>query len=269
MTPRWVPLAVAACVFASACAGADNDAAALPRPSLSSQRRTATTPIGPTSTTRAAPVHVRATTVVLGRSVLGRPITAVHLIGTHATRRVVVIGCIHGDEPAGIAVTRVLQQLAPPPGLDLWIIDNLNPDGAAAGTRSNAHGVDLNRNFPYAWQPIGRPGDAEYSGPRALSEPESRSAAAFLTRVRPDVTIWYHQHQNLVDDSGGDPAIEQRYAQLVGLPFRRLTRYPGSASGWQDATLQPTTAFVVELPAGSLTPTAADRYAAAVVELLP
>jgi hypothetical protein len=82
------------------------------------------------------------------------------------------------------------------------------------------------------------------------------------------VTIWYHQHQDLVDDSGGDPAIEQRYAQLVGLPFQRLTRYPGSAAGWQDATLRPTTAFVVELPAGSLSPRTANRYADAVVHLL-
>jgi len=201
--------------------------------------------------------------------VLGRSITAVHLVGTHPTRRIVVFGCIHGDEPAGIAITRLLEQRNPPAGLDLWVIDDLNPDGAAARTRHNIDGVDLNRNFPYAWQPIGRPGDTEYSGTRPLSEPESRIAVALLTRVRPDVTIWFHQHQGLVDDSGGDPAIEQRYAQLVGLPFGRLTRYPGSATGWQNARLQPTTAFVVELGAGSLSPRAASRFADAAIHVSP
>jgi len=249
------------------CIGADNDAHAL-RPSLKTQPPVPTTLRAPATTTRRAPSSPTVTRVVLGRSVLGRPITAVHLLGVRPTRRIVVVGCIHGDEPAGIAITQVLSRMGPPAGLDLWIVDDLNPDGEAAGTRQNADGVDLNRNLPYGWQPIGHRGDPEYSGPRPLSEPESQIAAAFLTRVRPDVTIWYHQHQDLVDDSGGDPAIEQRYAQLVGLPFQRLQRYPGSVAGWQNATLQPTTAFVVELPAGSLSALSAQRFANAVVHLL-
>jgi protein MpaA len=267
MTRRWMCLAVAACAFCVACGRGDTDADALPR-SSPLPRRPTTTPTAATPTTKPARRLAHVTTVVLGRSALGRPITAVHLVGAHATRRIVVVGCIHGDERAGIAITQLLERLAPPAGLDLWVVDDLNPDGAAAGTRHNADGVDLNRNFPYAWQPIGHPGRAEYSGSRPLSEPESRIAAAFLTRVRPEVTIWYHQHQDLVDDSGGDPTIEARYAQLVGLPFRRLTRYPGSVTGWENATLQPTTAFVVELPAGNLTPSIASRFAQAVTHLL-
>ena len=269
MTRRWIGLAVAACLLCGACTRADTDADALSHPHPSAVQHAATTLTPAASTTQPTPHPRRVTQVVLGRSVLGRPIVAIHLVGTHATRRIVVFGCIHGDERAGIAVTGVLERLNPPPaGLDLWIVDDLNPDGAAAGTRQNADGVDLNRNFPAAWQPIGHPGNYEYSGSRPLSEPESRIAAAFLTRVQPDVTIWYHQHQNLVDDSGGNPTIEARYAELVGLPFRQLTRYPGSAASWQNAALQPTTAFVVELPAGELTASTAGRFAAAVVRLL-
>lgn len=266
MTRRWVGLAVMLCAFCSACGGADTDAHAMPRSTARRQRST-------TSVARsvATPVRRRAqvTRVILGRSVQGRPITAVHLLGAAATRRIVVVGCIHGNEPAGIAVTQRLEQLPSPTALDLWVVDNVNPDGAAARTRDNADGVDLNRNFPTAWQPLGHPGVEEYSGARPLSEPESRIIAGFLTRVRPDVTIWFHQHQDLVDLSGGDPSIERRYAQLVGLPFQQLTRYPGSVASWQNATLPPTTAFVVELPAGTLTAPDADRYARAVSQLLP
>ncbi len=262
----WLSLAV--CVMCGSCLSAHKAAGKLPRSGQHSAQRSPTTLTALTATTRRAPHLPSVTKIVLGRTVLGRPITAVHLIGTHAVRRVVVVGSIHGNEPAGIAITRLLERLDPPAGLDLWIVDDLNPDGVAAGTRHNADGVDLNRNFPYAWQPIGHRGEPEYSGPRPLSEPESRIAAALLTRIRPDVTIWYHQQQNLVDDSGGDPTIERRYAQLVGLPFQRLTRYPGSATGWQNATFQPTTAFVVELPAGPLSPSTANRYADAVVHLL-
>jgi protein MpaA len=266
MTRRWVCLAVTLCAFCSACGGADTDAhAVLPS---TPRRPRSTTSAAATSATTLARRRAQVTRVILGRSVQGRPITAVHLLGAAATHRIVVVGCIHGDEPAGIAVAHRLEQLPPPAALDLWVVDNVNPDGVAAGTRDNADGVDLNRNFPYAWQPLGHPGVEEYSGARPLSEPESRIIAGFLTRVRPDVTIWFHQHQDLVDLSGGDPSIERRYARLVGLPSQELTRYPGSVAGWQNATLRPTTAFVVELPAGTLTAPAADRYARAVSQLL-
>jgi protein MpaA len=68
--------------------------------------------------------------------------------------------------------------------------------------------------------------------------------------VRPQISIWFHQHLDVVDESGGDVRVERRFASLVRLPLRRLTRYPGSATSWENHTFPGTTSFVVELPAG-------------------
>jgi protein MpaA len=178
-----------------------------------------------------------------------------------------VVGCIHGIEPAGIAVADRLAHARLPQHSSIWIVRDLNPDGVAAGTRQNAHGVDLNRNFPYAWRPLGAPGDQQYSGLRALSEPESRIARALILRLAPQITIWFHQPENVTDISGGDIRIERRFATLGGLPLKRLPRYPGSATGWQNHRLRGTTAFVVELPAGRLSPRQTNRIANAVLAL--
>jgi len=195
-------------------------------------------------------------TVKLGSSVDGRPIAARALGDARAPAAVLVVGCIHGNETAGIAVVRRLASAPPPLGVRLWLRPDLNPDGVHAGTRQNAHGVDLNRNFPLAWQPIGVRGDQQYAGSAPLSEPESQIAHRLSLRVRPRVAIWLHQPLGVVDASGGDIGVERRFARLAGLPLRRLARYPGSAVGWQDHRLPGTTAFVVELPPGRLSPVA-------------
>lgn len=184
--------------------------------------------------------------MTIGHSVLGRPLVATVKGSVEAPTRVLAIGCVHGDETAGIRVARRLVASAPPPKAALWIVPSLNPDGVAARTRGNSRGVDLNRNFPFDWQPLD---GLEYSGPRPLSEPESRAAWRLIRQTAPDVTIWFHQPFGLVDRSGGTPAIERRYAELVGLPLVRLRRYPGSASSWQNHAQPSSSAFVVELPA--------------------
>ena len=184
---------------------------------------------------------------MLGRSEQGRPIIAWEAGDPNAKRRVLVVGCIHGNEPAGIAIADAVTHASVPAGTDVWVIPDLNPDGVAANTRQNARGVDLNRNFPYRWQPLS---GVFNSGPRALSERESRIAYNLIRRVRPTTSIWFHQHLNVVDESGGDVRVERRFARLVGMRTKRLTRDPGSVTGWENHTFPGTTAFVVELPAG-------------------
>jgi protein MpaA len=198
----------------------------------------------------------------VGHSVQDRPITARVLGRDGSRRRLLLVGCIHGNECAGRGILSAVALLRVRAGVQLWLVPELNPDGTAAGTRQNAHGVDLNRNFPYQWRPISDP--TYYSGPRPASEPETRAAMRLIRRIRPAVTIWYHQHQDLVDMAGGDQGVARRYAQISGLPATCLPFLPGTAPGWSNHELPGTTAFVVELPAGPVGPAALARHVRAV-----
>jgi protein MpaA len=185
----------------------------------------------------AAPAHQ------LGRSYEGRPIDVVHVAGTG--KRILVVGCIHGDECEGIEVTRLLARSHPK--ADLWLVHQLNPDGYARRSRTNAHRVDLNRDF------------------LAATQRETRIARKLILRLQPDVTLWFHQPQAVVRAWGPSRATARRYARLAGVPYRSVAWPPGSASRWQNGIGQ--ISFVVELPAGELPDAAARRYADAVLRL--
>jgi murein peptide amidase A len=183
---------------------------------------------------------------VIGRSAQDRPIVLVTSGSPEASLKLLVVGAIHGDETAGMRIARRLLAGPAPQRTELLIVPTINPDGVAVGRRGNAQGVDLNRNFPFRWRPLG---GGEYSGPGPLSEPESRTAHRLILREKPDVTIWFHQPFGLVDRPEGNPFAAQRFSQLFDLPLVRLPGpYPGSASRWQNHRFPHNTAFVVELP---------------------
>ena len=195
-----------------------------------------------------SPVTVEPPTVQqLGRSYEGRPIEVVRVGNPRSPQRVLVIGCIHGNECAGLAVTRRLLARAGTIPIDLWVLPNLNPDGLAHLTRGNANGVDLNRDFD------------------TFSQRESRIARRLIQRLRPDLTIWFHQPQAVVRAWGRSRAAARRYAELAGEPYRSLEWPPGAATRWQNGLGQ--TAFVVELGRGPLSPAAAGRHVRAILGL--
>jgi N-acetylmuramoyl-L-alanine amidase len=201
---------------------------------------------------------------VIGRSEQGRPIRAMRVGSARARVKVLVVGTIHGNEQAGRAVVTRLNGMRPPRGTALWLVDDANPDGTAANSRHNARGVDLNRNFPYRWQPQ----DGVYeSGAGPASEPETQTMQRFIERERPRVTLWYHQALRMVVKSTGDPKLERLYSARSGLPRRSLPRYHGTAVSWQNHSFAGDTAFVVELPGGALTSTGVRRHAGAVLAL--
>jgi protein MpaA len=196
---------------------------------------------------------------VIGRSVQGRPITLVRIGDPAAQRKVLAVGCIHGNEPAGRGIVADLMRASPAADTQLLLVRDMNPDGFARDQRANAHGVDLNRNSPEHWAG---------AGARPWSEPETRAIRDLILRERPTVSLYYHQPFGLVDvPEGGRPAFARRYAELVDLPLKRLARRPGSITRWQNAQVQGGSAFVVELAAGPLPAALRLRHVAAVLAL--
>lgn len=191
---------------------------------------------------------------LVGHSGEGRPIRLRQLGDPAIEASVLVFGCIHGDECGASGLVPTIYG-CPDPYSNVYVVPNLNPDGAALGTRLNARGVDLNRNFPSQWRRAGDPGDPEYPGPRPLSEPESRLATRIVTRLRPRVTIWFHQHhaqRPLVRAWGQSAPAARRFARLAKMPFK-LLRWPrGTAPNWQNHRFRGTSSFVVELPRGDV-----------------
>jgi protein MpaA len=137
---------------------------------------------------------------------------------------------------------------------DVWIVPVLNPDGVAMGTRQDGRGVDLNANWSSEWQAGGRPWDVYYAGPHPFSERETRIARDLIRRVRPRVTIWYHQHMDVVWAFGPSTAAGRIYARVAGMSLYHHHWLPGTATNWQNHHLPTTASLTVELPAGNLSP---------------
>jgi protein MpaA len=189
-----------------------------------------------------------ASSLVIGHSAQGRPITATRVGDADAPVSVLVVGDVHGNEPAGEAIVARLRSIRVD-GVAFWLVRTGNPDGRAANTRQNARGVDLNRNFPYRWASGAR--GTYYPGPKAGSEPETRALMRLVRRVRPRLAIYYHQHLGItVRARGVDASLQRDYARRTGLPLRSLPNYHGTAIGWENHVVPDGTAFVVELRAG-------------------
>jgi len=192
-----------------------------------------------------------------GRSVHGVPLwTNDVLPATPPKFKVLLLGGIHGDELASvtlafdwIARSRGVQASAGPrttkttqPTLAdvAWrFVPLLNPDGLlhSPSTRVNAHGVDLNRNFPTAdWARDAQPywirrtkrDPRRFPGLRPLSEPESRWLIEQIDQFHPDLIVSVHAPYGLLDFDGPPPAPRR----LGSLQLDPVGIYPGSLGNY-------------------------------------
>jgi predicted deacylase len=174
---------------------------------------------------------------VIGHSVKGRPIRAWRL-GEPGKKRVLLIATMHGDEGRPREILGILRDGRPIRGIDLWVVPVYNPDGLARGTRQNARGVDLNRNFPFRWVDLD---GAHESGSRAASEPETRAMIRFLRKIRPQRIISFHQPLHGVDTDTKSRAFSRLVADRLDLPRKSFTCggvCHGTMTGWFNSHFQ-------------------------------
>ncbi len=194
---------------------------------------------------------------IIGYSRQHRPIVAYEMGNPTAPFKTVVLGSIHGYwERAGEQVVAAIRTLPVSSAIDLWVIPTMNPDGDALHQRGNQAGVDLNRNFPVGWAyiaPSSDKFDSHYSGPHALSEPESLAMYHFLNKIRPNRMVSMHQPLDAVDSTDGgarDIGFRNALAANLGLRVSPLTCWSqchGSMTRWLTAT-QKGAAITVEFP---------------------
>ncbi len=178
--------------------------------------------------------------VTYGRSALGAPLEVWRPSGRC---RMLVFAAIHGEESeTTLALSRALRQLTEP-SPHCAVVLAANPDGLLRGTRGNARGVELNRNFPTGdWRPdpvphrftLDGPRDVLLSpGPHAGSEPEVQALLALIADLRPEVAIALHAPLACIDDPH-QSALGRWLAGRTGLPLVTDVGYPtpGSFGTW-------------------------------------
>lgn len=170
---------------------------------------------------------------IIGQSVEGKPIEMIRF--GEGSSPVLVIAAIHGDEPTSRFVTdQLIQQLAVDPSANVAVIPCANPDGLENDTRTNAHGVDLNRNFPAANWKHTHPG-RNFGGLAPLSEPESTALQHVIETLKPRLIISIHSMDHPCNNyDGPGESIAQRMSQHNGYPVRDNIGYPtpGSLGSW-------------------------------------
>lgn len=204
------------------------------------------------------------------RSVQGRRILVADLPQPQAQLRVLVIGGIHGDEPSSSSVVLHWLYLARNGAFELpqpvhWrFIPALNPDGLlmAKPRRTNANGVDLNRNFPTPdwlrdapryWAQRTKKDPRRWPGKEPLSEPESRYLQEEMLQFKPDLIVSLHAPYGVLDFDGPitpPSRLGRLYLDQVGI-------YPGSL-GHYAGVHKRMPVVTVELHSASATPREAE-----------
>jgi len=172
--------------------------------------------------------------VLIGTTVLGRPIEAVRFDPPEYARSrppAVLFGAIHGDEATTVLMLeRLIDELVErPPGRVTWIVPCVNPDGVVAGTKNNAHDVDLNRSFASAnWTAEHKAG--YFPGTTPESEPEVRALVELIERSGATRLVALHATFRCMNWDGTGEELATEMARLAGYPVEADLGYPTPGS---------------------------------------
>ena len=199
-------------------------------------------------------------------SVRGRAILLRDVVAEMPKRRILVLGGIHGDErSASSLVFHWISHAQTTPASAHWrFIPGLNPDGLLAQPprRTNANGVDLNRNFPTPdwqrdavsyWTTKTKKDPRRYPGKAPLSEPESKFLYEQIESFKPDIIVSVHAPFGVLDFDG--PSVPPQ--KLGRLYLDQVGIYPGSLGNYGGVTVG-IPVVTVELPQATKAPTSAE-----------
>jgi hypothetical protein len=207
----------------------------------------------PGLTNQSTPIDVR----LIGESVQSRPIWAEYWGPVSPTKIVLVVGQIHGNECAPSLLVDEIRS-NPPDSYGIWLIPTLNPDGYAAYSRRNANNVDLNADGG------------------AASQPETKALFAFVSAIRPTLTVHVHSPNGFVGAyPTGAPAATSLCSSMGALAAMRCS-YGGAGYRtdrsrwflWQGLSRFGGESLLIELRAvsDSEVPTARPRLATTSVD---
>lgn len=200
------------------------------------------------------------------KSTQGRPLYQRDVISANAHLRVLVIGGIHGDELSSTALVLnwIGAAMETPSNIHWRFVPLMNPDGMLLPkpTRTNANGVDLNRNFPTPnwdkeapsyWNQRTKNDPRRYPGPKPLSESESRWLHDEMERWKPNLIVSVHAPYGVLDFDGPTVApqrLGRLYLDQVGI-------FPGSLGNY-GGVHKKVPVVTIELPSALRTPQEAE-----------
>lgn len=175
-----------------------------------------------------------------GRSVLGK---ALEYWPAAEKTEVLIVGGIHGEEPdTTVLLSRALRLLPQRPA-HASVVATANPDGITRGTRGNANGVDLNRNFPtkdwkpdpitHRWSPNHDSAVQLSPGSAPASEPEIVALVELIKGLEPKRIVSLHGHLDCIEDPANS-TFGRWAAKRSNLPLVESVGYatPGSMGTW-------------------------------------
>lgn len=147
-----------------------------------------------------------------GTSVHGEEIKAFKT-DTKSKKYIYLIAGTHGDEVEGVYVLKELfKWLKEDDEMDdqpIVVVPILNLDGYKAGTRVNAHAVDLNRNYPTKDWTHDHKKEKYNPGPTALSEPENQFLDELFQDYKPGIVLSFHSWKPMINYNGDSKDIAE------------------------------------------------------------
>jgi protein MpaA len=163
------------------------------------------------------------------RSSLDIPILSYRWKNDSSQVKALILGGVHGDEIEGVVCAQSLISEFSKSfdyNLDLTIIPQFNIEGVLTKSRSNANGVDLNRNLPTKdWSPeIKSP--RYHPGQRPNSEPENKALVQYLENVKPNFILSLHSWNPMINLNGEAHAEAEILAKHTGYKIEGDIGYP-------------------------------------------